>query len=272
MTIDLERYFARVGYGGSREPSLATLEALVERHTDAIPFENLDPLSGRPVLLDDETLSHKLLDEGRGGYCYELNRLFEGVLAGLGYRVTALAARVLWMLPPETPPMPKTHMLLRVELPSGPRLVDVGFGRTLTGTLAFVVNEPQDTPHERHRLVRLDGDFVLEVEIGEEWLPMYRFDLQRQQLSDFEMSSWYLCNHPHSRFKNHLVAGRAGGGVRYALRDRTFTIHRASGRREQRILQNADALRDLLVDTFGVRVPEDPGVMDALERIASGDA
>ena len=47
--LDLEAYFARVGYTGALDPSLKTLEGLHLAHALSIPFENLDVLLGRHV-------------------------------------------------------------------------------------------------------------------------------------------------------------------------------------------------------------------------------
>lgn len=269
MGVDLARYFARIGYEGSREPTLATLSALVERHTDAIPFENLDPLAGRTVALDLASLSKKMLEDGRGGYCFEHNHLFLDVLTTLGFQVTQLAGRVMWLLARDAEVTPRTHMLLRVELPDGPRIADVGFGVSITGPLRLVPDEPQETPHERFRLIPIEEDFLLEVELGDGWQPVYRFDLARAHRADYETASWYLCNHPESGFKKQLRVSRASGGVRYTLRDRTFTVHRRSGRREQRIVQNVASLREILTDTFGIRIPDDPDTAAALERVVA---
>lgn len=48
----LDAYLARIGFEGRPAPDLATLAATHEAHVDAIPFEGLDPLLGRPVKLD----------------------------------------------------------------------------------------------------------------------------------------------------------------------------------------------------------------------------
>ena len=52
--LDLDAYLRRIGYAGSRAPSLATLDALHLAHATHIPFENLDILLGRPIRLDLE--------------------------------------------------------------------------------------------------------------------------------------------------------------------------------------------------------------------------
>ncbi len=47
MTLDLTAYFDRINYRGAVEPTLEMLQGLMTAHTQAIPFENLDPVHGR---------------------------------------------------------------------------------------------------------------------------------------------------------------------------------------------------------------------------------
>ena len=84
--LDLDRYFARIGYTGSLRPDLETLRALTALHPAAIPFEAVDVLLGRHIDLSLAALQAKLIDGGRGGYCFEQNTLLKGVLAALGLR------------------------------------------------------------------------------------------------------------------------------------------------------------------------------------------
>src|SRR5246127_5774764 len=131
MTLDLAGYFERIGYSGGAEPTLEVLQDLVTAHTQAIPFENLDPLLGVPIDdLSPEALTDKLVRRRRGGYCYEHNGLMGYVLAEVGFRVRRLAGRVIWMLPPDAPLPAQTHTVLAVTFPGsqGSYLVDVGFG------------------------------------------------------------------------------------------------------------------------------------------------
>src|SRR5437868_6278305 len=92
-TVDLDAYFARVEYTGERTPTLATLRALHHAHATHIPFENLEVLLGRPILLDLESLQAQLVRAKRGGYCFQQNGLFAAVLEQLGFKVTRLSAR-----------------------------------------------------------------------------------------------------------------------------------------------------------------------------------
>jgi len=66
MPFDIDAYCAQIGYHDVRVPTLKTLQSLHWLHPQAIPFENLDLLLGRPVRLDIETLQRKMLYDGRG--------------------------------------------------------------------------------------------------------------------------------------------------------------------------------------------------------------
>ena len=125
--LDLDSYFARIGHDGPRAPTLETLRELQRKHPLAIPFENLDTLSGTPVRLDLESLERKLVRGRRGGYCFEQNLLLKHVLTRLGFDVVALAARVVWERPAGEP-RPRSHMVLLVSLGGRRYLCDVGFG------------------------------------------------------------------------------------------------------------------------------------------------
>ena len=84
---ELSRYFARIGYSGDTTASLTTLRGLHRAHLLSIPYENLDIHLGVPLTLDPERIFAKLVDERRGGWCYEMNGLFGHVLDSLGFDV-----------------------------------------------------------------------------------------------------------------------------------------------------------------------------------------
>lgn len=233
-TIDLDAYFERIRYAGGRAPTLATLAAIHARHAEAIAFENLNPLMGWPVRLDVESLQQKMVRDGRGGYCFEQNLLFKHALDALGFRVTGLAARVLWGAPEETVAA-RSHMVLRVDLEEQPYIVDAGFGGvTLTGPLRLEADIEQFTPHEPFRLLKVNDEFIEQVKLPGDWMSLYRFNLQENLLPDYEVANWYLSNHPDSRFVTGLLAARPAPDRRYALLNNQFTVHHLNGRTERR--------------------------------------
>lgn len=254
--IDLDAYFARVGYTGAGRPTLETLRALHALHPRAIAFENLDPFLGRPVHLDIASLQGKLVRSRRGGYCFEHNIVFMNVLRALGYAVAGLAARVIWNRA-EDANTPRGHMLLGVELDGKTRLCDVGFGGlTQTAPLAFEPEIEQETPHETFRIVERDGYFVSQARIGDDWRGLYRFDLSEQLEVDYVATNYFLSTNPQSHFVTGLMAARAAHRARYALAGNRLTVHRRDGGAERRRIETAAELADTLETTFGIELPD----------------
>ena len=59
------------------------------------------------------------------------------------------------------------HMILRVDLPEGPFLADVGFGNLApTAPLRLVPLVEQDTPHEVMRFIEMGDHLKLELAIA----------------------------------------------------------------------------------------------------------
>jgi N-hydroxyarylamine O-acetyltransferase len=260
--IDLDAYFRRIGYTGSRTATLATLRAIHLLHPQAIVFENLDPLMGRTPELAAAALERKLVHGDRGGYCFEQNLLLIHVLNALGVPVRGLAARVLHNVSPGVVPT-RSHMALLVEVEGGTFLMDVGFGGlTLTMPLRFEPGLEQKTPHEPFRLVASDSEYIMQAFVAGEWRPLYRFDLQPQLQRDYEVINWYLANHPESRFVNNLVVARAAPDRRYALFNDAFAIHSLQGTTERTVLADAGEIRRTLAATFGLTLA-DSGALDA---------
>ena len=220
--IDLDAYLERVGARRPLAPSAEALADLQQAHVEAVPFENLDILLGRPISLDLPSLQAKIVGARRGGYCFEQNTLFQAVLETLGFEVTALAARVRVGA---TGIRARTHMLLRVDLPEGPFVSDVGFGAD--GPLrALPLAEGREhwVGASGHRL-RREGDlWVLEAGEAGSWLDLYAFTLEPQHPVDFEVANHYTSTHPRSAFVQSLTAQRLWPERRVVLRNRDLTV------------------------------------------------
>ncbi|MFO1036134.1 MAG: arylamine N-acetyltransferase [Geminicoccaceae bacterium] len=249
--IDLDAYFRRIGYGGPTVAIVDTLAILQAHHAERIPFENIDVLVGRPVRLDTASLEAKLVRAGRGGYCFEQNALFMQALQALGFHVTALAARVLWRRPADTV-TPRTHMLLRVDLPEGAYLADVGFGgATPTAPLRLDPGSQQRTPLEPFRLANHGTYLELHIFQEDAWSPLYRFSLEPQHPIDLDLGNWYVATHPESFFRNHLLAARVTATGRHGLLDRDYSWRDATGAlSENRHIVEPTDLLDVLEDRF----------------------
>ncbi|WFP63649.1 arylamine N-acetyltransferase [Mesorhizobium sp. WSM4904] len=254
--FDLDAYFARIGYSGPTDSSLATLRSLHLAHPRAIPFENIDALMGVSVGLDPASLQDKVFSQGRGGYCFEHNLIFMHALGELGFTVSGLAARVLWGQPDDAVTA-RSHMLLRIELDGRTHIADVGFGGlTLTAPLLLEPDLEQQTPHDAFRIAETGDHFRLQANIGGNWRTLYRFDMQRAYEVDYQVSSHFLSTHPSSHFLSTLVAARALPDRRYALRNNRLSTHHLGGRTEQREIASAAELADVLESQLAVVIPD----------------
>jgi N-hydroxyarylamine O-acetyltransferase len=265
--LDLDSYLQRIRYSGSRDPTLATLRALHNLHPLAIPFENLDTLAGRPVRLDVASLERKLVQGGRGGYCFEQNLLFKHALDALGFETTALAARVVWERPAgET--RARTHMVLLVPLGERSYVCDVGFGGlTPTAPIELAPGVEQPTPHETFRVVGLGSELAVEARVRGEWKRLYRFDLQEQQHVDIEVLNHYVMSHADSPMLGRLIAARAASDRRFGLVNGALSVHVLHGASEQRRIADVAELKSVLESTFGLAVPKGQEVDAALARV-----
>ena len=249
VTLDLDRYFARIGYRGPTAPSLATLGGIVRCHVETVPFENLDVLLGRPPRLDLASLVGKIVDARRGGYCFEHATLLGAVLGGLGFSVATHSARVIMLRPKQD--CPRTHMLLSVELPEGSYVVDPGFG-----TLAPRAPVPLDGAHvcveaEEHWIERAGDDVLLVARTPEKLVRAWSTTLERDYPIDFELANHYTATHPDSSFVQRLLARAYTPEGKLTLHNRDAAV---AGRSWQ--LANRGELRDLLAKGFGFELPE----------------
>jgi N-hydroxyarylamine O-acetyltransferase len=253
----LDDYLARIGFDGAARPDLATLTAIHAAHVNAIPFEGVDPLLRCPVKLDLASVQQKLVDGRRGGYCYEQNALLKAALETIGFHVTGLGARVRWNAPADSPLGPRTHMLLKVDLPDGPYLADAGFGAcVLDAPLRLAIDVEQPTAMGTYLLTEAGGLFSLHAKQPAGWRTAYVFDLQPQLQSDYELGSWFTSTSPSVPFTNSLILERVSHDRRYKLVNRRLTIEARDGQHAgERIIDSVDALRDVLDEVFNVMPP-----------------
>jgi N-hydroxyarylamine O-acetyltransferase len=267
--IDLNRYFARIGYDGPREPTIEVLRALHRLHPSAIPFEAIDVLLGREISLEPAALQAKMIAGGRGGYCFEQNGLFKLALQAIGFEVAGLIARSRWGRPLGDI-RARTHMALRIRISGEDWLADVGYSSAmLTAPIRLAERGPQETLHEPVRLRPVDGELRLEVLIAREWRPIYDAVPKPQHDVDLAAANWFISTWPASPFRHALIVSRTTPQARYVLHENRLTIRRP-GRESERLRLSADEMMRLLGRDFGLAVePAWRPVLD--EAVARGD-
>jgi N-hydroxyarylamine O-acetyltransferase len=219
----LGRYLTRVGLAGPQSPDAQGLAAVQLAQVMTIPFENLDPFLHRPVDLTPAAIDEKILVRRRGGYCFELNSLYQRALIAQGFAVRAMTGRVHYGRPA---PGARTHHVLRVTIGGQDWLADASFGG-----LGLRLPMPLEVGHEvvqasdLYRLERhAELGYLLRRRTRGEWIDLYSFLGDEALPIDFEMGNHFTATWPNSPFRRMLLCNRPIDGGRVTLFDRTLTV------------------------------------------------
>ncbi|MTI86970.1 MAG: arylamine N-acetyltransferase [Balneolaceae bacterium] len=270
-SFNLDAYLKRIGYSGETKVSRQLLADLHKHHVKAIPFENLNPFLGMDVKLDSEDLQQKMVFQKRGGYCFEQNLLFHHALKTIGFKTTTLSARVRWNQPEEKPTA-LSHLFLLIEVDGNEFLSDVGFGgMSLPVPIKLQEGVTQATPLEPYRLMKKGKVYSMQVNINDEWKKLHHFDRRTLKLPDYEAMSWYLSNHPKSKFVNTLITTCVDSynQARYTLRNNKFTIYNRGNKTEQ-VLDTPEAIKEKLKMVYDLSVPTHELLDQKLKKLIIG--
>ena len=222
VDFPLERYLDRIGVSDVADGSTGLI-ALQEAHMRAIPFENIDPLLGIVPSLTPADLVAKLIDGGRGGYCYEQNAILGMALNALGYEPQTLLCRVR---NGAAQGGARSHQAFVVEADDALWLCDAGFGgHGALHPVQLNAPAPQDAPNGTYRL-RVDartGETVLERQAKGDWISLYGFDGAPVQDIDLEAANFLCARWEGAPFSANLMIAFHAPEGRVALFNRALT-------------------------------------------------
>jgi N-hydroxyarylamine O-acetyltransferase len=251
LRMNVEAYLKRINYTGSAAPTAEALRALQLAHLFRVPFENLSIHAGEPVVLEEDALYTKIVTERRGGFCYECNGLFAGLLRALGFEVVMLAAGVAR---PDGSFGPKfDHMTLLVTLAER-WLVDVGFGDSFLEPLLLDTRVEQVQGTRAFRIDADNSDLILSRrDDGGDWQAQYHFTLQPHEFPDYEEMCLFHQTSPDSHFTKGVICSRATTDGRVTLSDmRLITTSSLQQIRDERTLTSREEYDRVLRDQFGI--------------------
>jgi N-hydroxyarylamine O-acetyltransferase len=249
--MNCSSYLRRIGFVGCPQPNLATLHRLQRGHLQHIAFENLDVQFGRRITLDAEEAFAKLVTNGRGGWCYEMNGLFRWALESIGFGVTPMIGAV--MRAERGPSAIGNHLVLSVELDE-PYLTDVGLG---DGPLEPIPLK-EGSYQQQWRTLRLER-------LNDGWWRFHNYQNALAPTFDFhrrpadwdvlaEKCNWLQTN-PESRFVQNAVCLRHLPNGIVALVGRVLKTVNQDGATDQ-FVNSADEYVETLAATFDIRLPQ----------------
>jgi len=273
MTLDMDLFCDRIEYEGSRDVSLQTMTGIHRSMGLAVPYENLDVFLGTPVDLDIKRIFEKIVRNGRGGWCYEMNGLLGAVLSQLGFDVTRILGGMYRK--DRGNDAFGNHLVLRVDLDE-PWIADLGIGDAI---LEPVRLKPGEIHQNSYR-------FRLEALENAEWRFFNRegatpsdFDFVDRPADEDRLQT--VCNQlqsdPESVFRANLICQLMEESRVHLLVCRTFKVLGEGA--STRILSSEDELLSTLENVLKITLPNVDGLWDKvcerhevfMEIMASGD-
>ncbi|HCC58434.1 MAG TPA: acetyltransferase [Solibacterales bacterium] len=244
--LNAAAYLARIGYHGSLAPTPETLRLLHRAHMQTVPFENLDISRSRPIVIDVDAFVRKVVEQRRGGFCYELNGAFAALLRAMGFPVALLSARFRRDDGSDGPEF--DHLALRVDC-GEPWLADVGFGDGFLEPLVLKTAVEQEG-----FLIMEQAGGSLQVQRRQpdaSWKIEYLVAPAPRQLTDFANRCHYHQTSPESHFTQKRICSRATTTGRITLSDLRLIITE-SERKEERMLGSEEQWHAALEQHFGI--------------------
>ena len=245
--MDPVKYLKRFEAHPVNENDLQELARLQSLHMQHIPFENLDVIRKVPIYLNLETIYDKVVNQQRGGFCYELNGLFCWLLKELGFDAKMISATVVKS--DGSYAKMDTHAAIIVELDAS-YLVDVGFGDSTISPIPFGGERRTDNSGTYKIEEIKSGLYELTRENDGIEKVLYQFLLDEKQLEEFHEGCIFNQVSEKSTFTHDDIVTKATPNGRITLTGNTLT-RTAGGQKEKQQLTESEK-QTVLEDEFGI--------------------
>jgi N-hydroxyarylamine O-acetyltransferase len=270
--MDVDAYLDRIGLARRPAPTLAGLTTLHNAHLQAVPYENLDVQLGRSVTIEVPQIYDKIVRNRRGGWCYEMNGIFGWALGELGFDVTRATGAVLRAVRGEA--AEGNHLVLRVALPEGLYLADVGFGDGPVDPIK-IVEGPFESAGFCFGVARVDASWWRLTNHPQGSAASFDFNLERADEARLASVCQLLQTSEQSPFVQNAVAQRHTSDGLILLRGRTLRRLTPLSQTD-RLIADAGELVQVLASDFGLELPEAatlwPKIVARHEEVMSGRA
>jgi len=249
--LDKLKYLERIGLRSIADVSDDALADLHKKHVFEIPFENLDVHFGQLFDLMIERIYQKVVCNGRGGFCYELNLLFNWLLNELGYSSRIVSCRIFNEQGERGPEY--DHMAVYVD--TGRKfLLDVGFGDLFVIPLE-ITNGAQSDGRNFFRIDPWEGnDYVLSMSAdGVVYAKRYTFNLDNIKATDFDVICLDKQTNPNSYFVKNVICTKPTTKGRVTIFNDKL-IERNGDLKIETSIPGSDALRWCLKNNFGITI------------------
>ena len=218
----VQSYLARLEITDTLQNDLKSLNRLLFAQLTHIPFDSLDVWgAGLCPSLKLDDIYAKIVEKGRGGYCFELNTLFRSLLNALGFDAYQAVA---FILNPDGTPQPPAHNVILCNLNGTRYFLDVGYG----GPVPYKALELKEGIQDGFLLKKDDIWYVHRME-AEGQRPLTAFRDVPITINELIPLNFFISQKPDIHFRHmiHLSKRNADGSI-FALDGKEFKIHTSS--------------------------------------------
>ena len=249
-----EAYLKRIGYEGKVKATKECLETLMALHLRNVPFENLEVYEeGKVPSLKSQDIYEKIVLRRRGGYCFELNKLFYELLLSIGFQASPLGVRILWKRE-EIPPM--LHRGTLVMIGEEMFYCDIGYGgpgpKHLVKLEDGIHKEQDGTFRITMHPEGTNGEVLIERKKEDAYLPILRFPLHPAVEADFELMNFYCAAFPRGFFQAQRVMSCNTETGSVALTGNELTIQSADASMVRLIAKTDAEIKEWIRRYFGI--------------------
>jgi len=249
--MDKKKYLERIEYTDFFDARDDVLTSLHKQHVYQIPFENLDVYYKRMFDLDIARVYQKVITNVRGGFCYELNLLFNWLLREIGFSSRIIASRIFNEQGTLGPKF--DHMSVYVKT-KREFLVDVGYG----DLFVIPIEIKSGTQWDGRNYFRIDKlnehEYLLSMSPdGLDYQKRYTFSLDVVNIEDFNIICFDKQTSPNSYFVKNLICTKPTETGRVTIFNNRL-IEKNGELRIETLIQGEDNLRNYLRDKFEIVV------------------
>lgn len=253
--MDIKPYLERINYQGSLTPSFEVLCNLQQAHLLNVPFENLDIHLNTKITLSTDNFYKKIVINKRGGFCYELNGLYNELLIALGFATKIISARVYSK--EKGYGEDYDHLALIVTINNTEYLTDVGFGEFTFTPLKLAIREHQKDERGNYMLDIYEDYHRVSKIINCEEMPQYIFKNSATKLKEFNEMSRYHQTNENSHFTQKRLISLPTVTGRITITNNVLKIS-DNGFVKEILLKDEMEFHRALLNYFEVKIANEP--------------
>lgn len=258
----IDQYLRRINFTGELNVDVDTLDELTYRHQCTVPFETIGVhRRGKEPRLALDVIFEKAIIRELGGYCFELNKLFEHLLVSVGFKARPALSRAVRGRDGR---MPINHRGIIVTIDGRDYSADVGFGGPMPAGCLLLENGVEQTvrgeiyiPSKNDRgWWNIDRVTRAQLDNYDDGVPERRqteLDLCDAHVEDIDFDALNLFfSQPGTLFRDHEIVNLRTEHGYAGYKDGVLTT-RSAGVKTEKTLSNKTDQDEALFRYFGLK-------------------